>query len=277
MEKGIDELAKTREEVDSMYLQDKSATFNTARIEALEMQNLFEVAEATAITANERKESRGAHAPHNNSPSASNSDLAAANVASIDLLLRAVFHSLVGVTGLVLLMLGVALLLKKDKQNERWRRPWLLSGVMAALVLILPPSPSFSDLASNRPQGLPDPPELAFVLPPEQRSLTEWVRLLRSQPDPDLVEGNPLRISGFVWRQPQGPPLIARLTVRCCLADATPAGLAVEWPESFIPQTNQWLAIEGTMSVQTRNDRRMPVVIPQNITPIARPERPLEP
>ena len=62
MEKGINELAKTREEVDAIYLKDKSATFNTARIEALEMQNLFEVAEATAITANERKESRGAHA-----------------------------------------------------------------------------------------------------------------------------------------------------------------------------------------------------------------------
>ena len=62
MEKGIDELAKTREEVDSIFLKDKSATFNTARIEALEMQNLFEVAEATAITANARKESRGAHA-----------------------------------------------------------------------------------------------------------------------------------------------------------------------------------------------------------------------
>ena len=59
---GIDELAKTREEVDSIFLKDKSATFNTARIEALEMQNLFEVAEATAITANARKESRGAHA-----------------------------------------------------------------------------------------------------------------------------------------------------------------------------------------------------------------------
>ena len=195
----------------------------------------------------------------------------------LDLLLRGVFHGLVGVTGLVLLMLGVALLLKREKQAERWRWPWLLSGVMAPLVLVFPPSPSFSDLASNRPQGLPNPPELAFVLPPEQRSLTEWVRLLRSQPDPDLVAGNPVRISGFVWRQPQGPPLIARLTVRCCLADATPAGLAVEWPESFIPQTNQWLAIEGTMSVQTRKERRIPVVIPQNITPIARPERPLEP
>ena len=156
------------------------------------------------------------------------------NSGRLDLLLRGVFHGLVGVTGLVLLMLGVALLLKREKQDESWRWPWLLSGVMAALVLILPPSPSFSDLANNRPQGLPDPPELAFVLPPEQRSLTEWVRLLRSQPDPDLVAGNPLRISGFVWRQPKGPPLIARLTVRCCLADATPAGLAVEWPESFL-------------------------------------------
>ena len=195
----------------------------------------------------------------------------------LDLLLRGVFHDLVGGTGLLLLMLGVALLLKGEKQAERWRWPWLLSGVMAALVLILPPRPSFSDLASNRPQGLPDPPELAFVLPPEQRSLTEWVRYLRSQPDPDLVAGNPLHISGFVWRQPQGPPLIARLTVRCCLADATPAGLAVEWPEWFTPKTNQWLAIDGTMSVQSRNERRIPIVVPTTITPIARPERPLEP
>ena len=62
MVKGIKDLANTREEIENMYLEDKSVTFNTARVEALELQNLFEVAEATAITANERKESRGAHA-----------------------------------------------------------------------------------------------------------------------------------------------------------------------------------------------------------------------
>ena len=38
----------------------------------------------------------------------------------LDLLLRGVFHSLVGVTGLLLLMLGVALLLKRGQQQERW-------------------------------------------------------------------------------------------------------------------------------------------------------------
>ena len=62
MVKGIEMLNDSREAVENIYLQDKSAAFNTARIEALEMQNLFEVAEATAITANARKESRGAHA-----------------------------------------------------------------------------------------------------------------------------------------------------------------------------------------------------------------------
>ena len=62
MVKGIEKLNNMRGDVENMFLQDKSSAFNTARIEALEMQNLFEVSEATAITANERKESRGAHA-----------------------------------------------------------------------------------------------------------------------------------------------------------------------------------------------------------------------
>ena len=43
-------------------LTTRAMAYNTARIEALELHNLFEVAEATAITAEERKESRGAHA-----------------------------------------------------------------------------------------------------------------------------------------------------------------------------------------------------------------------
>ncbi|MBT8138129.1 MAG: succinate dehydrogenase flavoprotein subunit [Gammaproteobacteria bacterium] len=62
MEQGVRQLADLRERIANASLEDKSAAFNTARIEALELHNLFEVAEATAISANVRNESRGAHA-----------------------------------------------------------------------------------------------------------------------------------------------------------------------------------------------------------------------
>ena len=62
MEKGVKELEEIREKSENLYLKDKSLAFNTNRVEALELQNLLEVADATAISAMMRDESRGAHA-----------------------------------------------------------------------------------------------------------------------------------------------------------------------------------------------------------------------
>ena len=62
MRTGIKKLAELRERASRAYMSDKSQAFNTARLEALELDNLIEVAEATAIAAEVRKESRGAHA-----------------------------------------------------------------------------------------------------------------------------------------------------------------------------------------------------------------------
>ena len=62
MAEGLAELKEIRERLKYARLDDKSSDFNTMRIECLELDNLMETAFSTAVAANYRTESRGAHA-----------------------------------------------------------------------------------------------------------------------------------------------------------------------------------------------------------------------
>ena len=61
MDEGVVKIAALRERVAGLALKDKSKVFNTARVEALEVENLIECAQATMVSAAARKECRGAH------------------------------------------------------------------------------------------------------------------------------------------------------------------------------------------------------------------------
>ncbi|WP_153115524.1 succinate dehydrogenase flavoprotein subunit [Rhodocyclus tenuis] len=58
---GVEKILEVEQRVGKVAIKDKSKVWNTARVEALELDNLIEVAKATMISANARLESRGAH------------------------------------------------------------------------------------------------------------------------------------------------------------------------------------------------------------------------
>lgn len=196
----------------------------------------------------------------------------------LNLLLQADFHWLVLVAGLLLLALAL-LAMRFPPGRRSGQHPALIMLLAAPLMLALPPKPSLSTLAANRSSSdLSESDQaLTFFSPPEQRSLTDWARLLRSQPDPELYRGDPVRISGFVLPVAGEPPQLARLTVRCCLADATPVGLPVLWPDGAQPEADQWLDIQGAMGVERHQGGLRSIVVADAIRSIPKPERPLEP
>ena len=61
LQEGLNKVLELRERLQDAYIDDHSQVFNTARIEAMELENLMDIGVATVTSALARKESRGAH------------------------------------------------------------------------------------------------------------------------------------------------------------------------------------------------------------------------
>ena len=192
----------------------------------------------------------------------------------LQLLMAPVFHALVIGSGLVLLGWSLlALMVDQPRPSTRWRA--VLVVCTSLLIALVPPRGSFSTLARHRPPAQLDGLAAGFALPPEQRDLVDWVRLLRGTPQPQLFRGEPIRVEGFVLVTATGERHLAQLLVRCCLADATPVQLAVQWPaDAPPPQRDQWVRVEGEMELLDTPAGIQPVVIAHGVTAIPKPRQP---
>ncbi len=61
MQEGLDRMQQIRDQLPNVRLKDQSRVFNTARVEAFELENMIQVGMSIMLSAYHRKESRGAH------------------------------------------------------------------------------------------------------------------------------------------------------------------------------------------------------------------------
>lgn len=119
--------------------------------------------------------------------------------------------------------------------------------------------------------------ERRLAMPPGERTILDWLLAFQNQPDPAAHVGQPAKLIGFVYRDDQTPPdlfLISRFTIRCCVADGMAVWLPVRWPDAAKLTPDDWVEVEGTFAVGTLQDKDVPMLAADRVTPVEPPAQP---
>ncbi|WP_028974284.1 TIGR03943 family putative permease subunit [Spirochaeta cellobiosiphila] len=93
--------------------------------------------------------------------------------------------------------------------------------------------------------------------------------------DPEAKKGQRIKLSGFVMRADELTKeqfILSRLTITCCVADASLVGLVCEYPDadSVFPEEG-WFEIEGTLTIDDVDTMPFPIIKIAQYKTIAQP------
>lgn len=214
----------------------------------------------------------------------------------LNLLIHPAYHWLTIAAGLALLLvsgLQARELLRKGRyrstnsQHLSFFPPGWSSTILLATAMVgflVKPTVFSSQTALQRgvndflPVTESQPQAFRNAIPPEERSLIDWVRTLNVYPEPDAYAGQNVKVNGFVIHLPNLPAeylLIARFVITCCAADAYPVGLPVKLNgdrNDYPPDS--WWEIEGKMIAENLDGKRQLAISADSLKPIPEPDNP---
>lgn len=168
----------------------------------------------------------------------------------------------------------------KDWLTPRRAATLGLVALPVLLGLLAPAQPLGSAALQNRginpraPQALGGRVlENLLQIPPQDRTLLDWLDLYAYLPDPGALNEQPATLSGFVYKDPTLPAdkfYLVRFVVTCCTADAYAVGILVESPQTPNLRNDDWLQITGKIQVGTQQLS----LIADEIQPIGAPPQP---
>jgi uncharacterized repeat protein (TIGR03943 family) len=163
----------------------------------------------------------------------------------------------------------------------------LLLALPVLLGLLVEPRPLGASALQNREINLggsalasssaPEGSELSVIANAGERNILDWLYLFQRSSDPASFNGEEAHVIGFVYRDERFADsqfMVSRFTVNCCVADAAPIGLIVEWPDTAVLTPDSWVEVTGTLQVGTFNGVKMSVLVAYSVTPTETPSQP---
>jgi uncharacterized repeat protein (TIGR03943 family) len=116
--------------------------------------------------------------------------------------------------------------------------------------------------------------------PPEEWNVLDWVLAFQAANAPggeglQQFNGQFAQLTGFVYHDSQDAAdefWLIRFVVGCCVADASPVGMRIRWPQSMELPQDKWVQVQGAIQAERPGD--LPVLIAQAVTEIPAPNQP---
>jgi len=174
--------------------------------------------------------------------------------------------------------------------HEHGELTWV-GALIVALPLLLgwlvPPRPLGAAAIGNREINLGSLGSLSSIAPPQagetmglvagEKNILDWLNDFQRSSNPADFAGQEAHLIGFVYRDGRFADntfMVARFTVSCCVADAAPVGLIVQWPDAASLPADQWVDVTGHFAVGTFAGQQIPILVADAITLTEPPAQP---
>ncbi len=165
---------------------------------------------------------------------------------------------------------------------------WLIVAMPLLLGWLVPAQPLRATAVANREINMAASSSNLPTIPASGQTTTtavddtlswnilDWLDAFQSSGS-GAFYGQEVQLIGFVYRDERFAEdsfMIARFALSCCVADASPAGLLVNWPEAADLATDQWVEVRGYLEAGSFDGRSIPALHAEQVTPIPQPPQP---
>ncbi|WP_176955732.1 TIGR03943 family putative permease subunit [Sinosporangium album] len=160
---------------------------------------------------------------------------------------KAGFQPFLVAAGAIVIVLGVAGLVRPAAHEHAPRVAWLMTLPVFAIVLIAPPA--LGSFAAERSQRPPEPPQNANYAPlsasgPTIMKIGEFMGRAFGD-EPEQLNGKVVKLTGFVTKAKKKDQWhLTRMSIACCAADGYALHAAIVGAPA--PKLDSWVEVTGT-------------------------------